>query len=108
MGLLLGMVGGVPVACGNSPSLKPFKYAWRKIGPISENRLFFGFDDWWCAWLGGRSLLLVENYTQQCFVQTPNPSNMLGAKSGLFLKSKLFFGLDDWWGFCLAWWVESL
>ena len=30
----------------DSPSLKPFKHAWRNIGPSLTNTLFFGFDDW--------------------------------------------------------------
>ena len=58
--------------------------------------------------LVGGTPVACGSYTQQWALQAPNnPSNLLGAKSGLFQK-KIVFCFDDWWGFCLLWWVESL
>ena len=115
-GLLLGMVGGIPVACGNyiqqwalqAPN-NPSNLRGTKSG-LFLKRMFLGLMiavGLLLCLVGGISVACGK-YAQQWALRASNPSNMLGAKSGLFLKSKLFFGLDDWWGFCLAWWVESL
>ena len=88
-----------------STSLKPFKHAWHKIGPISLNK-FVVFGDWWsfCFAWWVESLSLVET-TPRSGLYKPQALQILAQRRAYVFK---LFAFEDWWGFCLAWWVESL